>query len=107
MRGLRCSSLVTNKERKLSDPGLIDYHQPGFGDDSYDVAVRWVQSDSTLIGVWSVTSSSVPEKASDICTRALERGIEADYSDHIGFLGQLLGSIKHKHSRSCIAKAIR
>lgn len=70
---------------KVSAPGLIDYHQPGFGDDSYDVAVRWVQSDSTLIGVWSVTSSSVPEKASDICTRALERGIEADYSDHIGF----------------------
>lgn len=73
------------KGTKESGPGYITYHQPGYGDFSYDVAVKWIQADSSLIGVWSVTSSLAPEKASEMCDRALERGIDTDYATNEGF----------------------
>lgn len=66
-------------------PNSIVYHQPGYGDFCYDVAVKWVRADSTLTGVWSVTSSMAPEKAAELCDQALERGIDADYDAHMAY----------------------
>lgn len=59
-----------------------DYHQKGWGDFSYDVSVRWIRKGTTLTGVWSVTSSRIPEKASDITKKALKQGGGDLYGSH-------------------------
>lgn len=64
---------------------VITYHQPGWGDFSYDVAVKWQKSGNTMVGVWSVTSSLSGKKALDEVTRAFERGINNDYASHLGY----------------------
>lgn len=68
-----------------STDGLVTYHQPGYDGFSYDVAVRWDRDGSTLRGVWSVTSSASDDNAADVTRRALDRGIHADYADHMKY----------------------
>lgn len=67
------------------DANRLVYHQPGWGDFSYDVAVEWERQGSTLYGVWSVTSSLSDEQAADEVAEALRRGIGSDYSRHMDF----------------------
>lgn len=61
------------------------YHQEGWGGFSYDVAVRWERTGDRLVGVWSVTSSTSPERAEAETADALSRGMEEDYGSHQDF----------------------
>lgn len=63
----------------------ITYHQKGWDDYYYDVAVEWKQDGETLYGVWSITSSLVNEKAVDLVKSASERGISGDYKSHMDY----------------------
>ncbi len=66
---------------KIGDNKLV-YSQPGWGDFSYSVALKWKRLGDQLIGVWSATSSLVDEKAADIVDEAMEVGIEKQYKSH-------------------------
>lgn len=63
----------------------ITYHQEGWNGFSYDVNVRWEQKGNTLYGVWSVTSSLEPDKATEKTREAMARGINQDYQAHMDF----------------------
>ena len=63
----------------------IIYHQPGYGDFAYDVAVSWRQDGTDLYGVWSVTSTLGSGLASDLVDQAMERGMHADYGEHLEY----------------------
>jgi len=64
---------------------IITYHQKGWGDFSYDVAVKWERKDNNLIGAWSISSSLVEEKALDEVEEALKRGVQSDYKTHLDY----------------------
>ena len=61
------------------------YRQQGWGDFSYDVAVKWEYRGNVLTGVWSVTSSLSGESAETIVNEALDRGVGRDYTAHLEF----------------------
>lgn len=69
-------------EVRSPEDGMLIYHQKGYGDFSYDVAVRWEQSGDTVTGVWSVTSSLGDEEAEEEVDNAWKRGIVEDFSSH-------------------------
>lgn len=80
LRRLEYEQGTVNKEKNI-----ITYHQKGWGEFSYDVAVQWKKEGSTLVGVWSVTSSLSGEKATDKLNKAFTRGLNADYASHLSF----------------------
>lgn len=63
----------------------LSYHQKGWKDFSYDVNVRWEKEGKKLRGVWSVSSSLSVDKADAETSDALERGISADYKEHMAY----------------------
>lgn len=67
----------------------IVYHQKGSEGFFYDVAVRWERDGDDFVGVWSITSSLVDDKASDITATALKRGMGVDYQEHAQFWSDL------------------
>lgn len=69
-------------------PGCITYHQPGYGDYSYDVAVRWKRDGRKIYGCWSITSSLVAERAGIITEQAMKRGIKRDFARHMQYWRQ-------------------
>lgn len=71
--------VITRKENQLV------YHQKGYGDFAYDVAVSWHRSGSTLYGTWSVTSSMCADQALDETEEAMRRGVEQDYRTHLDY----------------------
>lgn len=74
------------KNGKITKEGnLITYHQKGWGDFYYDVAVKWERKGKILTGVWSVTSSLVNENAVDMVKQALKRGIHEDFKSHMAY----------------------
>jgi len=64
---------------------LLVYHQKGWGDFSYDVAVQWERQGNNIVGAWSITTSLSNEKAADKVREAFTRGIDADYASHLFF----------------------
>lgn len=58
------------------------YHQPGWKDFYYDIAITWKREGKTLTGVWSVTSSLVKEKAADLAQKNLATGEKDLFSSH-------------------------
>ncbi|MGM9811539.1 MAG: glycosyl hydrolase family 95 catalytic domain-containing protein [Muribaculaceae bacterium] len=68
--------------------GCITYHQPGYGDYSYDVAVRWKRDGRKIYGCWSITSSLVKEHALKITEQAMERGVKRDFARHMQYWRQ-------------------
>lgn len=68
-----------------NDKNRIVYHQPGWGDYYYEVAVEWERKGDALYGVWSVTSSLTEDKAPDEVAEALQRGMSKDYKAHLDF----------------------
>ena len=70
---------VTRKNNK------IVYHQKGWNDFYYDVAVKWKREGSRLIGAWSVTSSLVNEKADKLVDKAMAEGPGDHYAEHLGW----------------------
>ena len=63
----------------------IVYHQKGYGDFWYEVAVRWEKKGNTLYGTWSVTSSLSKENALAQVQEAMARGNKKDYRSHQNF----------------------
>ncbi|MEG1635092.1 MAG: hypothetical protein RR388_05650, partial [Rikenellaceae bacterium] len=76
------------------DGGVVTYHQKGWGEEYYDVAIKYDYNDGKLIGVWSV-SSSVSDKKDGVTSasganssalaqvnKAFKRGIAKDYAAH-------------------------
>lgn len=80
----------------LASNGVVTYHQKGWGDDYYDVAVKYDFKDGNLYGTWSITSS-ISDKKEGIASNkegnnkptalvntenALQNGISKDYESH-------------------------
>lgn len=61
---------------------LITYHQKGWGDFWYDVAVRYERVGSKLVGVWTITSAIGGEDTQKVINEAFTNGISKDYSSH-------------------------
>lgn len=80
--GMGLGSLGYKQGEIKKDGDKIVYTQPGWDDFSYEVAVKWKRDGDKLIGVWSVTSSLVDEKASDLVDKALVIGEEKEYDAH-------------------------
>jgi alpha-L-fucosidase 2 len=63
----------------------INYKQKGWEDFSYEVAIKYEQKGDLLIGVWSITSSLVPEQASQLVDEYLAAGIQKNYVEHLNW----------------------
>lgn len=63
----------------------IHYHQKGWEDYSYDVAVQWKRDGSTLTGAWSVSTSLKDLNAVNEVARAMRRGVGRDYASHMEY----------------------
>lgn len=63
----------------------ILYHQKGWGDYSYDVAVQWKRRGKTLYGVWSVSTSLDDADAAEEARKALARGLAEDWKGHLAY----------------------
>lgn len=73
--------------RIREDRRSIVYHQEGWGDFSYEIAVAWKPAGTGAIeGVWSISSKSSngrDEPSAEVAVRdGLRRGFEASYADH-------------------------
>lgn len=69
----------------VEEDNSINYHQKGWGDFSYDVAVRWKRSGKTLAGVWSVGTSNGKADACRETEKALARGLKKDFASHMEY----------------------
>lgn len=63
----------------------IHYHQNGWGDFSYDVAVLWKHDGDALTGAWSVSTSLGETDAVNEVWKAMKRGVRKDYRNHIAY----------------------
>lgn len=66
---------------------LIHYHQRGWGDFSYDIAVKWRKKKlHTIEGTWSITSKGSPypasEQADGIASSALTHSFDQAWNEH-------------------------
>ena len=61
------------------------YHQKGYGNYYYEVAVNWEHSGKDVYGTWSVTSSLSDDQAEKEIAEAMDRGIHKDYTDHMKY----------------------
>lgn len=69
----------------IQNGNRLVYHQKGYGDFYYDVAVEWKRVGSTLYGVWSITTSLAGGNAETVTAVALKRGLIKDYATHLTF----------------------
>lgn len=61
---------------------MFHYHQNGWGNFFYDVAVKWKRYGNTLYGVWGICSSYSEKNILEELTEAFDRGWENDYNNH-------------------------
>lgn len=66
----------------IKTPKKITYHQVGSDGFFYDVAVEWRREGKTLYGIWSITSSLVPEKAAELTKDALTQSDKTLHKSH-------------------------
>lgn len=59
------------------------YTQKGWDDFSYSAALKMKQDKNRITGVWSITSSLVVDKASDIVDISMQKGIDSYYKSHL------------------------
>ena len=85
VEGLDLKRLGYSQGKVIRDGNKIVYHQKGFGDFYYEVAVSWMKSGKKLYGTWSVTTSLCPEKAEEEVEEAMKRGVANDYEDHTAY----------------------
>lgn len=71
--------------RVVNDGNTISYHQQGYGDFYYDIAVKWHRRGNQIMGAWSVTSSHTKEVAMQQVCDAIKRGVKSDYRQHMNF----------------------
>lgn len=67
------------------DGNLTTYHQKGWKDYFYDVAVDWKRQGNKVIAVWSVTSSLSGKSAADEVAKALSGGLGNAYKRHMEY----------------------
>lgn len=73
-----------------SNDNTITYQQQGWGGFTYEISVKWQRiNDSTVEGVWSI-SSQYPDKktnppAIQVIAETIQRGYEADLSSHLSW----------------------
>lgn len=72
-------------EVKQIDKNKLVYQQEGWDGFSYSVAVKWKHIGDKLIGVWSITSSLIDEKATDIVDKAWDEGLAKYYDSHLAW----------------------
>lgn len=65
------------------EPNTISYHQKGWGDFFYDVAVQWKTSGNAVTGAWGVSTSLNGYCAPQTVAEAVKRGIAKDYREHM------------------------
>ena len=63
----------------------ITYHQQGWGDFFYDVAVEWNRKGSKVVAVWSVTSSLSGKNAGEEVSKAVAEGPSKAYKRHLEY----------------------
>ncbi|MFV0547040.1 MAG: glycosyl hydrolase family 95 catalytic domain-containing protein [Bacteroides sp.] len=81
--GLSLKRLGYKQGRVTQNANKIVYHQKGWGDFYYDVAVRWERKGRRVVGVWSITSSLGKGNAEDFVDRQFEKGLEVGYRTHL------------------------
>lgn len=81
--GLSALGYETGKVTVSDD--RITYHQKGWEDYFYDVAVQWKRSGSTLCGVWSVSTSLDDSDAAREAANAITRGLADDWKSHSAY----------------------
>jgi alpha-L-fucosidase 2 len=69
----------------IKGKNILIYHQKGWGDYWYEVAVCWKKEGTTIVGAWTITTSLSAEKAAEKVKIALAHGIEKDYLSHLAF----------------------
>lgn len=67
------------------EKNLITYHQRGWEDYFYDVAVDWKRKGNKVVAVWSVTSSLSGNNAATEVSKAMSEGPKAAYEHHMGY----------------------
>jgi alpha-L-fucosidase 2 len=82
VNGLSLSRLGYEQGTVDKQMNKITYHQKGWNGFYYDVAVQWKRVGKNLIGVWSITSSLIKDKAEEITDKAITKGIGNDYASH-------------------------
>lgn len=85
VEGLDLRRLGYAQGKVTQDGNRIVYHQNGYGDFSYEVAVAWKKSGKRLYGTWSVTTSLCSEEAGNEVEEAMKRGVAKDYEAHTDY----------------------
>jgi hypothetical protein len=67
------------------EKNLITYHQKGWEDYFYDVAVDWKRKGNKVVAVWSVTSSLSGKNAAAEVSKAMSEGLKVAYKHHMGY----------------------
>ena len=67
------------------DGNRITYHQCGYGDFSYDVAVEWHRRGDRVTLVWSIGSSLSGTDAGEAVSRAMTQGPRKAYRGHTAY----------------------
>lgn len=72
-----------------TDSSLV-YHQPGWGDFSYTVFVKWKRSGDVLTGVWSISSSKENDmsQANYLAIKGLSSGYQENLKSHEDWWGK-------------------
>lgn len=86
--GLGSSSLALlgySQGEVKKEGNSISYHQQGWGDFFYDVAVRWERHGRQVVAAWSVTSSLSGKKAPEEAAKALSAGPAKAYKGHMEY----------------------
>ena len=67
------------------EKNLITYHQRGWEDYFYDVAVDWKRKGNKVVAAWSVTSSLSGKNAAAEVSKAMSEGPKAAYKHHMEY----------------------
>ena len=67
------------------------YEQKGWGDFTYQVAVKWEKIGKKIVGAWSITSNRSEEEAQVLVAKALQKGISKCYDSHLQWWNEFYG----------------
>ena len=83
--GPELTRLGYNQGEVVRNGNTVVYHQKGYDNYYYDVAVNWKREGKDVYGTWSVTTSLSDDKAVDEIAEAMDRGMANDYTAHMNF----------------------
>ena len=85
VEGLDLRRLGYDQGKITQEGQTITYHQKGWGDFYYDVAIKWKKDGDAWLGVWSISSSLSDDKAVEEVIDAFARGLQTDYNSHLAY----------------------